>query len=268
MFSIEGKYLGQINANASIANTVMVAEKVEIDESTKAKTYVGASLVHNDFKTFRSILGTVYNETSMKYTSDEAAGIYDVLENRKEGNSSQNTIMKVIIQTGIYGYNKNDAKLIRSEQKFSTLAGASYVNGNGENDRVDGKKLEAVTKGVIQAMITPNNQMDYSGGATTWHGNDFSQKSLAAYQGYYKVGFKFADKTHDIWNMGDNIKECKWQAFCGKRKVEGSYNFMYISTGASGGTIFMKRNPETFFQGYPCKKEEKDPSFKNSKSTW
>ena len=102
------------------------------------------------------------------------------------------------------------------------------------------------------AMVTPNTEMDYSGGGTTWHGTDFNHDGKVkgvsksdAYKQYYEVGFKFTETSHDIWNMGSHSNPTKINRACGKKTVSNTVDYKFESTGAAGGSIFLKRTGES-----------------------
>lgn len=95
------------------------------------------------------------------------------------------------------------------------------------NKLSDQEKAAAATRGVLAGVL---NTEDYSNGAYFWQGVDFRKhyKGVRACENFYKVGFKFADKTHDIWHIGNHLS--------GKK----SYQYMFESTGAAEKTTFMK----------------------------
>lgn len=132
----------------------------------------------------------------------EAAAIYSVLENR--GNEDGKSTLQVASGGGIYGYFKRSK--ISSDLAPKNLVKNAY-------------------KGLIRGIL---DKKDYSNGGYFWHGKDFSIKTLKAYNSYYKVGFHFTDKSHDIWKMGDHPSpNPKW-------------SYQYESTAAYGGTTFMR----------------------------
>jgi len=152
------------------------------------------------------------------------------------------SIRYVIDNTSVYGKDSTQAKAIA---KDDTTARTLKAGG------VDLDKLQAVRQGVISAMRTPNSTLDFSGGATTWHGRDFSQSNKPANESYYQKGFKFTDPSHDIWAMGTKSKSTSVEIKTGKTKEVFSFDFKYESTAAFGDTLFMKRTRESFAAGYP-----------------
>ncbi len=94
--------------------------------------------------------------------------------------------------------------------------------------------LNAARKGAMMGILNPNNKLDYSQGAYYWQGSVFVNhtKGSNAYERFYKVGFKFTNTSHDIWNLGD-IKS-----------GNTNWDYKYQSTGAVGRTTFMKLTNE------------------------
>ena len=124
---------------------------------------------------FNDLAGTLYAEMSNNKNNTwlEAAAIYSVLENR--GNEDGKSTLQVASGGGIYGYSKRSK--ISSDLAPKNLVKNAY-------------------KGLIRGIL---DKKDYSNGGYFWHGKDFSIKTLKAYNSYYKVGFHFTDKSHDIW---------------------------------------------------------------------
>lgn len=78
------------------------------------------------------------------------------------------------------------------------------------------------------AMVSLSTKKDYySNGGYFWQGADFKNKGSAAHEGFYTVGFRFSDKSHDIYGMGSFTRA-------------GRVAFKYESTAAAAGTIFMR----------------------------
>ncbi|WMJ74303.1 hypothetical protein RCC89_14170 [Cytophagaceae bacterium ABcell3] len=138
---------------------------------------IDLKIKHADFK---DLAGTLYAEgTAGKLSAEEAAGIYSVLENRAEAGKS--TPLAIAKGGGVYGYahrKKIDDPLAHRGSKQNAY------------------------KGLIMGMTSDK---DYSGGGFFWHGEDFGgpRSYSRAHQDYYKVGFRFTNPSHDIWNLGD-----------------------------------------------------------------
>lgn len=209
--------------------------------------------LHVSISDFRFIVGTVTRETSdpkdkkaetLAETTREAAGIYDVLENRKAvaKNPAKTSIRTIIKTTGVYGKDSKQAKAIAADDTTAKTLRAADV---------DLDKLKAVRKGVIQAMQSDNSVHDFSGGATTWHGKDFAITTYGAYKSYYLKGFVFTKPEHDIWKMGDKDTRTVAKIPFGKKTTKDYvFHHKYESTEAAGQTLFMKRTPESFAKGY------------------
>ncbi|CAM1340655.1 RHS repeat-associated core domain-containing protein [Tenacibaculum amylolyticum] len=149
---------------------------------------------------FDAIAGTLFAEGSAKMSWQEAAGIYSVMENR--ANSDGTTVLDVASGGGIYGYDERD--------KINSI----YANKAQVNNAY---------KGLIEGYYGG----DFSNGGYFWHGKDFSLKNWKAHKSYYLTGFKFTDKAHDLWNLGNHKSKHNWQ-------------YKYESTAAFGGTTFMR----------------------------
>ncbi|WP_025739446.1 RHS repeat domain-containing protein [Aquimarina pacifica] len=149
---------------------------------------------------FKDIAGTLFAEGSTQMSVAEATGIYSVMENRAAADGK--TVLDIASGGGIYGWGHRD--------KINSI----YANKAQVNNSYLG-----VRNGYFNA--------DTSGGAYFWHGTDFGKKNWQAYKSYYLVGFKFTDTAHDLWNLGNH-------------KSKHSWLYKYESTGASGGTTFMR----------------------------
>ncbi len=151
---------------------------------------------------YHDLAGTIYAEgTPLNLSWQEAAGIYSVMENRAK---LLNVSTHDIASGGqVYGWNEKEK--INDPFAHKTSVRNTY-------------------KGLIKAITS---LCDYSGGGYYWHGEDFSgpRSYSVAYERFYKVGFKFTNPRHDIWNLGNT-----------KSKV-----FKYQSTEALGQTTFMRK---------------------------
>jgi RHS repeat-associated protein len=202
--------------------------------------------LHNNHSEFLKLLGTVYTETSSKnkiqggqFDPKESAGIYDVMENISK-TTGQAIDTKMFKNEGIYGWQNAEGNTPQTTQ-----------------DVIDGKigfgdeKYGAVWKGLTMGILTSNSVLDYSGGGDTWHGYDFGVEGKRAYNLYYATGFKFSDPKHDIWKLGDKMVNVT-VAFTGYKSATSitthfvHYDHRAVSTGAAGGTTFMKRNYNSF----------------------
>jgi RHS repeat-associated protein len=167
---------------------------------------------------FDELAGTVYAEgDATKFSKEEAAGIFDVLENRADALDS--TPLEVVRD--------------RSQQ----------VNGYDEKDKINDptanpNKVKATRAGVILGMTTPNGEKDYSSGATTWHGRDL--KVTPHYKNY---GITFTKESHNILGLKNNPRS---HTANGK-----SYTNKYETTGAAGRTVFMKRTSASLNAEWP-----------------
>ena len=216
--------LAKKNGKTKTGNDIFTAINLE---GKPSKNWV---VLHQDYETFKQILGTVYTETSAKdYHENEAAGIYSIMKNRSVIVDIE-IGPELFIATGIYGWKDST----NSPVKLTTQ---QIIDGKlGIKD----KKYKEVFKGLIKAIV---KGIDYSGGATVWQGNDFSLKDWKAYKNYYLVGFQFTDTKHDIYNMGNHPNnDYTISGIVDGQKVDVNLRYRYYSTGAAGGTIFMIRS--------------------------
>lgn len=254
-YSFEGKYLGSANNNINEVRLGKDAGKTP--SGSQRYTPVDGEgndmsaflIIHTEYEEFKKILGTIYNENSSKsqipgeeYDWREAAGIYDVMENKAVFFSG--TVQSSWFQNaGIFGLNKNSSKAVR--EYIYNSRNLEFKDDNGRSDKIDLQKLEIVTRGVIAGMINPNSQLDYSGGGTVWQGKDFSRHYAGtfAYEKYYLVGFFFTNVNHDIFDIGTYPNDNYEITYTKNDEVILiKLRYKYLSTAAWGGTTFMKRS--------------------------
>jgi len=191
-------------------NKVYYADSVEKNKDglvVSAKNSTDLGITHSKFL-FAS--QTLYAESSPKTSKLEVAGIFSVLENRAQAYGTDViSQMSPKYPMGVYGSREKDRN-----RYFET------------GSQADAKRL-TVRAGLILGLTSTS---DYSNGAFFWDGVDF--KSGGGHNERYVPGYLFSDKSHDIYNLGNNIKH-------GSTKF-GSWDYKYESTGAIGKTIFSK----------------------------
>ena len=209
-YTMDGEYLGDNNKKTQYVYVVSAGGYRQYKKGHYAITRNKAIQLRDNKNSpitkddFNDLAGTLYAEMSNNKNNTwlEAAAIYSVLENR--GNEDGKSTLQVASGGGIYGYSKRSK--ISSDLAPKNLVKNAY-------------------KGLIRGIL---DKKDYSNGGYFWHGKDFSIKTQNAYNSYYKVGFHFTDKSHDIWKMGDHPSpNSKW-------------SYQYESTAAYGGTTFMR----------------------------
>lgn len=209
-YTMDGEYLGDNNKKTQYVYVVSAGGYRQYKKGHYAITRNKAIQLRDNKNNpitkddFNDLAGTLYAEMSNNKNNTwlEAAAIYSVLENR--GNEDGKSTLQVASGGGIYGYSERSK--ISSDLAPENLVKNAY-------------------KGLIRGIL---DKKDYSNGGYFWHGKDFSIKTLKAYNSYYKVGFHFTDKSHDIWKMGDHPSpNPKW-------------SYQYESTAAYGGTTFMR----------------------------
>ena len=209
-YTMDGVYLGDNNKKTQYVYVVSSGGYkqykkgryvITLNKATQLRDNKNNPITKDDFK---DLAGTLYAEMSYKNnTWLEAAAIYSVLENR--GKEDGKTTLQVASGGGVYGYSERSK--ISDKYAPKNLVQNAY-------------------KGLIHGML---DNKDYSNGGYFWHGRDFHINTARAYKDYYKVGFHFTSKSHDIWHMGDSPSppNSKWA-------------YQYESTAAYGGTTFMR----------------------------
>jgi hypothetical protein len=170
-------------------------------ETSYLKNLDGSMMNRSDFE---EIVGTLYSEMSRKGPWQEAAGIYDVLENRASVDKDNPTVISQVRKPGqVCGWSNR-------EQIFS-----KHVNKT---------QLQNARKGLIIASRTDNNlTQDYSNHAYFWDGKDITYNHHLT--GW---GLVYSDPSHDIYGSGEN------------RITRKGYDHILVSTAATGGTIFWR----------------------------
>ncbi len=205
-YSEDGVYLGQDDKKTqnvwAVANNSYIQSEVGAIVLESGLTQIMDNQGNGmSHDQFLDLAGTLYAEGAS--TWEEAAGIYSVMENR--GNADDKTALDVAKQKGqVNGYSDRD--------KIKSM----FANKN---------QVQNAYKGLIRGSL---DSKDYSGGGYYWHGKDFGKSTWPANKDYYQVGFKFTDSKHDLWGQGTHVSgNSKW-------------DYKYESTGAAGGTTFMK----------------------------
>jgi hypothetical protein len=177
-------------------------------------------VVHNNYSDFKAMAGILYAEAdgTTSEAVNEVAGIYSVLENRAK---YEGTTVKeqMTVAKGVYGASEAD-KINQADKAGMT------------------EKKEAVFSGFIKGILS---ETDFSNGAFYWDGKDLAKGG--GYNERYKPGFKFTDKSHDLFKLGDNKKPGAANGI--------KWNYKYQSTGAVGKTTFSKLTDEWRDAQYP-----------------
>jgi RHS repeat-associated protein len=186
----------------AIAIDANVFKACEDDNDIEFAKSLGVSLGSNT--EFVSLAGTLYAESTAEASSlEEMAAIGSVIRNRADADNS--SYLDVI-----------------SSKRYS-------IYGYAERDKINHKLANSnkVNLAYKAAMLTIATETDYSNGAYFWHGKDFAIKGSNAYLRFYKRGFLFTDKSHDVYNMGSFQKQ-------------GNVPYTYESTAAFCKTTFMR----------------------------
>nr|HMQ70834.1 hypothetical protein [Ignavibacteria bacterium] len=163
----------------------------------------------------KAMAGVLYAEAdgTTSEAADEVAGIYSVLENR--ASLERTTVQEqMTVAKGVYGADPSEASKINQADKVGMTA-----------------KKEAVFSGLIKGILS---EIDFSNGAFYWDGKDFNKDAEpnGGYKERYVPGFQFTDKSHDLFNQGDNKKSGTAHGV--------TWDYKYQSTGAKGKTTFSK----------------------------
>jgi len=216
-YAADGKFLGQGKDNSSLEVRRADDFKPLEGGGSVINNYTSVHGNHNDFKAMAGVLYAEADGTTSE-AADEVAGIYSVLENRAslEGTTVQE---QMTTAKGVYG--ASEADKINQADKTGMTA-----------------KKEAVFSGVIKGILS---ETDFSNGAFYWDGKDFEKGG--GHNERYKPGFQFTDKSHDLFNQGDNKKSGTANGV--------TWDYKYQSTGAKGKTTFSKLTDKWRDAQYP-----------------
>jgi RHS repeat-associated protein len=221
-YAADGKFLGQ----GSDADNKEVRLGKIIGKTKSGNNLIGSVdlkgqvqskwvIIHNNYDDFKAMAGVLYAEAdgTTSEAVDEVAGIYSVLENRAK---LENTSVKeqMTVKKGVYGANASEANKINQADKAGMTS-----------------KKEAVFSGLIKGILL---ETDFSNGAFFWDGKDFNKdaKPNGGYKQRYVPGFLFTDKSHDLFNQGNNKKSGTANGV--------TWDYKYQSTAAKGKTTFSK----------------------------
>lgn len=215
--------LGKVTGNTKSGKPIITAIDIK---GNLTKQWIVLNQNHNDFKSLAAVL---YAEAAG--TGKEVAGIYSVLENRAKYENTS-VVEQATVAKGVYGAGKTESTKINTEK--GSLA--------------DRKRSE-VFKGLVSGSAS---EEDFSNGAFYWDGKDFNgaEKVRGGYTQRYKPGFIFTDKSHDLFNQGDNKKPGESNGV--------KYDYKYKSTAAYGKTTFSKLTEEYRDAQYPGNKKGKE----------
>ena len=167
------------------------------------------------------LASTSYGESSTSNVKKEVYGIASAIMNNKESRGSDATISSTIAGFAFAASDGNE----RTTEFNST--GGSGKNGTFMQTAIAGA-INAVTGGV-----------DYSNGATHWAGTDIGSTAEKRATG----GLLFKNKLDDLQSLGSKMVNgapitTYWKP---SNKERGSYSYTWETTGAFGGTTFMKK---------------------------
>lgn len=184
----------------------------------------------------RQLAAMAYGESSAENNADEIYAVASVLVRQRDAR----------------GYT-DITTFASSEPSFSFVVG----DGNKRYQRFMKAEAEEINKnpGMRIALAAAKNALsggeDKSNGAYFWDGADI--KSNYKKHAKVRVGIKFTDPSHNIYDIKDSTKlVIKYKVV--KKKIKGKvtlektelwrYDHIYDSTAAHGGTIFWKFNPD------------------------
>jgi len=221
--------LGKITGKTKSGNNLITAVDL------KGQTQSQWTVVHSNNDDFKAMAGVLYAEADG--TADEVAGIYSVLENRA---SYEGTTVKeqMTVAKGVNGVSEAD-KINQADKTGMTA------------------KKEAVFSGLIKGILS---ETDFSNGAFYWDGKDFNKdaKPNGGYKERYAPGFKFTDKSHDLFKQGNKlVKGSNTFKMGGKTTITKSWDYKYESTGAIGKTTFSKLTDSWRSGQHPSKQAKK-----------
>lgn len=183
------------------------------DKTTCSRPDFSCKINLNEISEEKLLAGIAYGESSIRNSYEEMAGIASAIIRRRDA-----ARLKTV------------NSLVNKYKKFT------YVITDG-NDRF--RKIMCATdkKGFELAYKAASNALeggeDFSNGGCFWDGYDL--KISGSHHPKYISGFKFTDPGHNIFSTSEPMPR--------KRKTnKGSYEFIYESTAAHGGTIFWHLN--------------------------
>jgi len=237
-YSADGKFLGKGKESTNEVRLGRWNSESKLFEAVDINGNSSSSWVeiHKDHEIFKKIVGTIYSEVDeKKYSADEASGMVDLLENR--GGSVEDRISD---KSQVFGFTarfnwKGDAhngelnREIVAKVMDGGIDSKTYKNGRHFNSN----RITTTTFGVIRALVTPNNLKDYSNGASNWQGRDVGSSNRF----YSKDGIDFCESAH-------NLYKTNYSPIPYSRSGLTVYN-KYESTGAAGGTVFLRRTPQS-----------------------
>jgi hypothetical protein len=183
----------------------------------------------------RLLAAVAYGEGSTADVEEELAGIAHAVTNRCK--AWRKTVSEVIrIDTG-YTYAADG-----SCTRFNLLKAASLAEINKHGG------MRIAINAARQALAGEGS--DPSNDAYWWDGYDLKDRKQSNMRILH--GFKYGDPSHNIFGMEPILKPVTayWQAVNKKTgktvdtKVRGSYDCIYVSKAAHGGTIFWRYNPD------------------------
>ena len=185
----------------------------------------------------KKLAAIAYGEASTLNDADEICGIAFAVANRARAWNGK-TIAQLIQADPNYTYAIN-GKNIRYERFMKTKNTDEISQDSGMKQALDA---------AIKAWT--NDGPDPSNGAYWWDGVDF--KTNYSHHPKVKDGFRFGDKTHNIFNVEENRFQriLYWKVRdrkTGKEvdsKERGRFSAVWVSTAAHGKTIFWLHDPE------------------------
>ena len=181
-YADDGSYIGQGKDKSNVEVHKAVEYKKNKDGSYM---FTKSQKVYDDHEEFKTFAGSLYQEVgSSEY--EEAAAMYDVLENRTnltnkyKGTNIRSYDILIDSKQGINGYKNiysnpvegaNQVKSLVDNSAFIKLNSGHYDKNKKSKEYISHgiNKMNSVRKGLINAML--NTETDYSSGATSWDGN-------------------------------------------------------------------------------------------------
>ena len=196
----------------------------------------------------KKLAAIAYGEASTLNDPDEISGIAFAVANRARA-WNEKTIAQLIQADPNYTYAIN-GKNIRYERFMKTKSTDDVSQDSGMK-----LALEAASK------AWANDGPDPSNGAFWWDGVDF--KTNYARHPKVKDGFRFGDKSHNIFNVDENRIEriLYWKVRdrkTGKEvdsKERGRFSAVWVSTAAHGKTIFWLHDSDYLRDGLKTQKQ-------------
>ena len=186
-------------------------------------------------KELRQLAALSYGEASTKNNYEEISAIANIFVRQRDARGYI-SICDFVTKDPNFSYAANDGN--KRYKKMMIASEEAIIGDKGMNLALDGAK-----------NALNSNGKDFSNGAYFWDGADI--KTNYKHHPKLKQGIRFSEIEHNIYDIKETTKTVvvylKVKNKAGQlvnAKELGTYDYIYESTAAYGGTIFWKYNPD------------------------